>query len=201
MQKMNHTMKKILFSIIFALSFGPLFAQSMFSLTYDMSLPLGETSDYIGSFSARGFGIEGRSFLSDNISVGGSFGWHIFYESTGNQTFEEDNLAVNGTQYRYINSFPLLVTGHYYTADDGDTRIYFGAGIGAVRVRQRTEMGLYAFENKSWTFGFAPEVGVLIPINFNNALNLAAKYQYALKAGDVDINVSYLSFKVGFAFM
>jgi outer membrane protein W len=194
-------MKKLLNTTIFLIFGGSVMAQSLFSITYDMSLPMGETGDYISQFSARGFGFEGRSFLSDNTAIGGSFGWHIFYESTGNQTFEEDNLAVNGTQYRYINSFPMFVTAHYHTADDGDTRIYFGGGLGVVRVRQRTEMGLYVVENNSWSFGFAPEVGVLIPINFNNALNLSAKYHYALKSGDVDINVTYLTFKVGFAFM
>ena len=62
---------------------GSAMAQSMFSITYDMSLPMGETSDYVGQFSARGFGFEGRSFLSDNTAIGGSFGWHVFYERLG----------------------------------------------------------------------------------------------------------------------
>ncbi len=194
-------MRKLIFSVIFSLSVSVVSAQSLFSITYDMSLPLGESADYLSKFSARGFGIDGRKFITDNISAGGSFGWHIFYESTGNQTFEDGNLAVNGTQYRYINSFPIMVTGHYYTGDDGGTRIFFGAGVGTSRLIQRTEMGLYTVENKAWTFGFAPEVGVLIPYNFNNAINLSAKYHYAIKAGDLDLNVSYLTFKIGFVFM
>ena len=38
------------------------------------------------------------------------------------------------------------------------------------------------------------------PINFNSSLNLAVKYQYAVKAGDAE-SVSYLNFKIGFAYM
>lgn len=91
-------------------------------------------------------------------------------------------------------------TLHYYFGEWDATRLYAGGGIGAQKIDQRTDMGLYTVNSNKWRFGLAPEVGVLIPINFNSSINLSAKYQYAVKVGDADA-VSYLSFKIGFAFM
>ena len=190
-----------LISLFTLISFGA-FAQGMFGISYDIGLPVGGTTDYIGQASFRGFGIEGRGFIKDNFSYGGSFSWAVFYEEVGPDQFEEEdgNRTVYGKQYRYINSFPLMATMHYYFGEWNTTRLYAGGGIGAHIVNQRTDVGLYVVKDEKWRFGLAPEVGVLIPVNFNSSLKLSAKYQYAVKAGDSDA-VSYLSFNIGFAFM
>jgi opacity protein-like surface antigen len=177
--------------------------QSLFGVSYDIGLPLGTTADYIGNPSFRGFGLEARSFVSDNLSVGGSFNWAVFYEEVGPQEFSkeiEGTGTAYGKQYRYINSFPIMANMHYYLGEWDETRLYVGGGLGVQKVDQRTDFGLYTINNNKWRFGFSPEVGVLIPMNFNTSLNLSAKYQYALKAGDAEA-VSYLNFKIGFAFM
>jgi len=177
------------------------FAQGLFSISYDIGLPIGNTSDFIGQPSFRGFGIEGRGFITDNLSYGGSFNWAVFYEEFGPQEWEIDETGIAyGKQYRYINSFPLMATMHYYFGEWDATRLYAGAGIGAQKIDQRTDFGLYTINENNWRFGFAPEVGVLIPVNFNSSINLSAKYQYAVKSGDNDA-VSYISFKIGLAFM
>lgn len=194
-------MKKSLVIIALLSITSSAFAQSMFTVSYDVSLPIGPTSDFIGQPSFRGFGVEGRGFLTDNLSYGGSFNWAVFYEEFGPQEWQVDETGTAyGKQYRYINSFPLMATMHYYFGEWDETRIYAGAGIGAQKIDERTDFGLYTINNNNWRFGFAPEVGVLIPVNFNSSLNLSAKYQYAVKSGDNDA-VSYLSFKIGFAFM
>jgi hypothetical protein len=62
-------------------------------------------------------------------------------------------------------------------------------------------MIIYRQEDRSTgRFGIYPEIGVFLPISLNTAVHLAVKYQYAFKAGDNE-EVSYLSFKIGFAFM
>lgn len=196
-------MRKYIYLIaVFTLISTGAFAQGMFSISYDIGLPLGGTAEYISQPSFRGFGLEGRGFITDNLSYGGAFSWAVFYEEVGPEewTREGEDGTVYGKQYRYINSFPLMATMHYYFGEWNSTRLYAGGGIGANIINQRTDVGLYVVKDEKWRFGLAPEVGVLIPINFNSSLNLSAKYQYAVKAGDSDA-VSYLSFKIGFAFM
>lgn len=178
-------------------------AQGMFGISYDIGLPVGGTADYIGQASFRGFGLEGRGFITDNLSYGGSFSWAVFYEEVGPDEWTkegDESTTAYGKQYRYINSFPLMATMHYYFGEWNSTRLYAGGGIGAHIVNQRTDVGIYVLKDEKWRFGLAPEVGVLIPVNFNSSLKLSAKYQYAVKAGDSD-PVSYLSFNIGFAFM
>jgi len=195
-------MKKYFYIIAFTLLSSASYGQSMFAITYDIGLPVGSTSDYISKASFRGFGMEFRGFLYDNLSYGASFNWAVLYEELPAQewTIEGDTRTAYGRQFRYINSFPIMATMHYYFGEWDETRFYAGAGIGPQKIDQRTEVGLYSLTSNKWRFGLAPEVGVLIPINFNSSLNLAVKYQYAVKAGDAE-SVSYLNFKIGFAYM
>ena len=197
-------MKKYIYIIAIVLSgAGTSFGQGMFSVSYDIGLPLGETSDFIGNASFRGFGIEGRAFITDNLTYGGSFNWAVFYEEFQAQEWnvEGETRTAYGRQFRYINSFPVMATMHYYFGEWDETRLYAGGGIGAQKIDQRLDFGIYQISKNKWRFGFAPEVGVLIPVNFNTNMNLAVRYQYAVQAGDDHPAVSYLNFKIGFAFM
>jgi len=194
-------MKKIIYLILATCLSSTAFAQALFSVSYDISLPMGITTDFIGQPSFRGFGAEGRSFINDNVSFGGSFNWAVFYEEFGPQEWPIDESGTAyGKQYRYINSFPIMATMHYYFGEWDATRLYVGAGLGAQKIDQRLDFGLYTVNENNWRFGFAPEVGLLIPINYNGSINLSAKYQYAVKTGDNDA-ISYINLKIGFAFM
>lgn len=196
-------MKRYIYIIGFLILFSTgAFAQGMFSISYDIGVPVGGTTDFISATSFRGFGVEGRGFITDNLSYGGSFNWAVFYEELGPDEWnvEGESRTAYGKQFRNINSFPLMATMHYYFGEWDATRLYAGAGIGAQKIDERTDIGLYTFNTKKWRFGFAPEVGVLIPVNFNSSINLSVKYQYAVKVGDAAA-VSYLNFKIGLAFM
>mgnify|MGYP003565721482 CR=1 FL=1 len=70
-------MKKLLI-IIAVLASSSAFAQrSFWSFNYHMSFAAGEQQDFIEKSSFRGVGVDGRSFITDNISVGGSFSWEV----------------------------------------------------------------------------------------------------------------------------
>ena len=196
-------MKRYIYLLgVFTLISTGTFAQGMFGVSYNIGLPVGGTADYISQPSFRGFGLEGRGFIKDNLSYGGSFNWAVFYEEVGPDEWqrEGEDGTVYGKQYRYINSFPLMATMHYYFGEWDATRFYAGGGIGANIINQRTDVGIYVVKDEKWRFGLAPEIGVLIPFNFSSSINLSLQYQYAVKAGDSDA-VSYLNFKIGFAFM
>lgn len=177
------------------------FAQSsVWNLTYNMGFTTGEFNQYISKTSFRGFGFEGRGFLNDNVSLGGSFSWAVFAEQT--EALESTELFdASGLQNRYVNSFPIAFNAHYYLGEAYGTRLFFGAGIGAYRINQRTEFGLYAFENFNWHFGFYPEIGVIAPVGTGNTGIFASlRWQNALGNSNADY-YSYLSLNIGFAFI
>jgi len=201
-------MKKILLTAtIIAIGFGAN-AQSMFGIHYPMGIPMGATKDHLSQASFRGIGLEGRYFVTDNLTIGMSFDWQVFYEEEGPQTFNEEvdfdgdgtPVTVYGKKYKYINALPMMVTGYYHFGEDGELRPYIGTGIGVANMIQRSDLGLFSSDKNTWNFAMTPEVGVLIPINFNTALTAAVTYNWALKAND-SITYSWLTFKVGFAFM
>jgi outer membrane protein W len=131
--------------------------------------------------------------------MGGLFTWATFYEKLGGATVNDGSTTLTGTQYRYINAFPMQVTAHYYTSDDAyETRAYLGGGLGAYKINQRTDIGTYALVDDYWHFGFSPEVGVLIPINMDTYFNISLKYHYAVKTKNT-INYSWFGLNVGFA--
>ena len=191
-------MKKYIIVLFLALAPIYLMAQGIYSMTYDMSYAVGSTGDYMGKASFRGATlIDARNFVSDDVSIGGSFSWHTFYEAE-NGIFEDGNTTLTGQQYRYINSFPIMLTGHYYFGDGSTTTYYVGTGIGTVSYEERTEMGLFYSGNAKWHFGIAPQIGILIPMSATVDFHVSLKYNQTFKAGDYNAN-QYLTLSVGFA--
>ena len=120
---------------------------------------------YISDASWIGFGFDGRWFVSPDrpITLGISLGWQVFDEHT-TETLVTDRGALTGNQGRYINSFPMMVTAHYYFGNKDSMWFFAGAGVGTYYVIQRFEVGVFAFEENTWHFGLYPELGVQIPL-------------------------------------
>jgi hypothetical protein len=173
---------------------------SIWNLTYNIGITTGEFNDHIGKASFRGFGIEGRGFLNDNISLGGMFSWAVFAEQV--DALESTELFdASGLQNRYVNAYPINFNGHYYFGEPYETRFFIGAGLGAYRMDRRTEFGLYGFENNNWQFGFYPEVGVVIPVGFNNSgIYTGLKWHNALSNSEVP-GYSWISLDIGISFI
>ena len=164
---------------------------------YSVGIPLQDTKDYIGQTSWLGFTIEGRHFTRPNLTLGLLTGWTTFNtkdyrsDTTGNTT-------VTGVQARFLNIFPLLGTAHLYFGDRDGAKFYAGGGVGTYWMERKTELGLYAFTEKNWHFGVAPELGLMIPRG-RTSWTLSARYNYAFSAGNVG-DQSWLSVSIGFQY-
>ncbi len=193
-------MKNLIYIALLLLPAVGLQAQrGLFSMTYDISFPMGETRDIVSNTSWRGGTlVDGRAFINDRVSLGGSFGWHVF-TSKEEGTFEADNVTATGTLVRTINAFPLMATGHYYFASDIETNPYFGLGIGTSSVTTQTDFGLFTDKVNAWEFAIAPQVGVLVPINYNVHGHVKVTYNHAFQAGDARFSTSYFSIGIGLA--
>jgi hypothetical protein len=198
----------IAFCSLFMLSSGNT-QESIWTFTYDVAFPLGETADYIDRTSWRGFTVQGRHFINSNISIGGSFSWQVFNQRLSELvefSFEPANSdqTVNGTlsgeQFRYINTLPIMFNAYYYLGDPLPSAIrpYAGLSVGTAPTKRRTEIGLLAIDDFNWHFAFAPEAGILIPIGTNIDFIGAVRYNVALKAND-SINYSHFNINVGLA--
>jgi len=155
------------------------------TLTYSVGIPVGETEDYISNTSWRGFGLDFRHFRSrsKNITVGFTFAWQVFDQRFDNETFVFESGAVTGTQRRYLNSLPFLLTGHYYTSQQSNqTRFFIGGGAGVYYIEQRFELGVSSLQENNWHFGLMPELGIQIPFGDVEFI-LAGRYHYAFAAG------------------
>ncbi|KXX67978.1 hypothetical protein AVL50_24275 [Flammeovirga sp. SJP92] len=175
--------------------------ESDFILSYQMSLPLGNTSDYIGAFSGRGVGLEWkRHLLTTPVSYGFSVNWNILYEKVDERYHNpSEGIVADGRQYRYMNIVPILLHANYYFNKDGIINPYVGVGVGTYFINQRTSFGQWAFIDKNWHFGVAPEVGVVADVSSSFNMLFTIRYNQAFKAGNASDH-SYLGFNVGFVF-
>jgi opacity protein-like surface antigen len=205
-------MKKIIYAALLLVMIGvPLHAQDAVTIVdYAISTPTSDIKEFIDKTSFRGIGLDIRKYLGgDNkVSVGGRVAWHVFDSGGITETIsirtDELNGDVNGTQFRYINSFPMMGVVHYYFGEPGSVNAYVGAGVGVYYIKQRFEIGLLATEANRWQFGFAPEFGVNIPVGSSIAANFNVTYNYAAASG-TDISgektgSQYITFNIGLGF-
>jgi len=200
---------KYLFSTIFILLFTvSISAQSLGSITYNVSVATDRLNNYTDGVSWRGVGLEGRWFTNKNISFGLSFGWNVFAERTNEMiNLEQGNIHadISGTQIRTVNALPIMANAHYYLGKRRDPlRFYVGAGAGVYYIKQRLEIGVVAFESNNWHFGLAPEAGILIGLSRDVTMIVNTKYNYAFSSGESlgggdDNTYAYWGINIGFA--
>jgi opacity protein-like surface antigen len=200
---MQTSMKKILIAA-FALclsSAGILKAQTVTTLTYPIAFPSGDLKEFIGKTSFRGINLEFHKMIQDNIGVGISTGWNVFYEEMDYGTYTLDNVSLSGKQWRYSNHIPLLASGNFFLKPGDAMNPYVGLGIGVTYSLRNTDMNLYTIETDAWNFTLQPALGVLIEASDVTKVNISARYTHGFQAGsELPGAQSYLSLNFGFTF-
>jgi hypothetical protein len=168
-------------------------------VTYNMGLPLGNTSDFIGEFSFRGVMVSGDYFLEDEWTVGFTAGIQTFYEELGRNTYTEGTVTATGDEFRYLTSAPFLVTGKYHFDRFNPISAHVGVGAGLYHMVQTVEFAGLFFEDRNWQLGFMPEAGLGIEMSASTDFYVAAQYNYYLESKDIS-SQSYIAFNVGFRF-
>jgi outer membrane protein W len=169
------------------------------TVNYAISVPLGDTRDFISNTSFRGFSFEFGRFFTKEISLGFLFAWSVYHESFPRDTYELENLTLTGNLYRYINAFPLMAVGRYYFIPEARVRPYLGLASGTYVINKVTDLGVHRFEHKNWHFGMAPEAGLIIGIGTEAHMNMSARYNHAFESGG-DTH-SWLSVQAGISFI
>ena len=168
---------KYIFPLLTILLLPPLYGQQIFGLSYNISIPQGETHDFIENTSYTGFGIEGRQFINEKITLGLSFGWSKFQQESkqfsGNTGEIEEHL---------LDSFPLLFNGSYFLfGETAGFRPFAGLNTGVYFINARKFSGAGTFQDKSLYFGVAPEIGFLAAMFSDLNMMLFLRYNYNIK--------------------
>ncbi len=182
----------------------PAQAQSLGGLTYSWANPAGDMSkNFIGNDSWLGFSVEGRRFLNPNATVGISLGYTAFYERTDSDPLFFPGGTVSGDQYRSMNIFPLLVTGHLYSKAGGRIQTYIGLGVGVYYMKQLMDVASGTVTTNNWILGFAPELGFILNKGAQKEIAIFGKYNYPANAGKYlgGESGSYQYLSVGLSFM
>jgi outer membrane protein W len=196
-------MKQKITVLFFLLLSVNLFAQDLLTgLTYSISVPTGETSDFISKTSFKGLSIDLRKFISHDVSIGFLAGWSAFEENT-NQIIPTSIGDVSGEQDRLINAFPVMITTHYYFGEGTQFRPFVGIGVGAYYFYHQLEQAQEDLESFKWHLGVAPEAGFVYLLESVYAF-VNVRYNYAFNAQNDITNKStsqsFLTFNIGFAF-
>lgn len=159
------------------------------SIYYNMSFPLGRTSDFISDPSFAGVSFDGKQFISNNTAIGLLFGWNVFSKNeTGLTQYSSGNVsgAVYGNTAYYYNILPLMASVTYFpnTNRNAKTKFYMVGYVGAYSFNQQLEIGVNTFENNNWHFGLAPEIGVYYQAGRTTNLTLSTRYNYAFSSGE-----------------
>jgi opacity protein-like surface antigen len=199
-------MKKSIITVLVltAMCSGAVAQDNITAITYQASIPLGDLEEYIGKTSWLGWGLEGRRFRSSSslVTVGFSFAWHVFEDKLyGTQQLESG--AVTGTQRRWVNSLPFLLTGDYYFRRKGQIKPFVGAGAGVYYIVQRLDIGVWKREETKWSFGMMAEAGLQFPLGDIEGF-ASARYHYAFSSGQTisgnDQDYQYLTAVIGLAY-
>lgn len=192
-------MKKIYTIIIAILVAATSFAQSshritqIYSLSWQSSLPLGSSADFIPSMGLNGADFNFGFFVTDNIAVGADFAWGYNQKSLGPEVYNVgDNTAIYAALYKTTQTIPMKAQVKYLFNPRGFVKVYASAGIGATSYTEYTQIQEYQFSNSSWGFLMSPEVGVYIPFGRDAqwGANLVAGYNWATnKAQNMYFNV------------
>ena len=194
-------MKKILIICIISVLSVSAFSQStLFSFQYSMGFGAGNMKDYIKPASFRGFTIDYRNLVTENIGLGLDMGWNVFYDEMPDAVYDYKNITYSGKQWRYSNHFPMLGAIDYYMTSMGDIFPYAGLGIGTMYSLQNTDMGTYTFEKDAWHFALRPEIGIIMDMGGGSGFNLCTKYYHGFAAGDLPAQ-GYFTINVGFVFV
>ncbi len=172
-------------------------------VSYDVSIPAGNTASYIRDVSFRGTGLEIGGFIRPRLSLGIGASWNTFATDKGRVTLATDNnTVVTGKQFRHYSTVPIYGMLRYYLQpnESGKFMPFVGAGAGTIYGNRETSMGILAVAAEGWQFGLFPEAGLAYRLRSDAGLFVQVRYNYGFKDDDLPAT-SYVGVNAGISFL
>jgi opacity protein-like surface antigen len=137
---------------------------SIFALSWSVGVPVGTVTEFTGDSTPRGLDMQGRFFLTDFLSIGGTFSWNHFFQKRPGQTYQfpDGSGALTGTFYNTTEVFSLLGNVHLYPRPRGFLLPFVGIGLGTTSVTYDLQLVDLHQRVNGWYFGVSPEVGFAV---------------------------------------
>ena len=171
---------------------------------------IGNMGDFVEGGSYRGFFFEGKKFISDNVAVGGSFGWSGFYEVKDRETFNFDDDprieasgSITGNISNYYYNFPIMVNFSYYVKPEMMIKPYVALSTGTVYNKLESYIGTVGLLSETWQWQVAPELGLYIPFgpDAEAGLHIAGRYNYITYQKYKFNGIQYFQLNVGISWL
>jgi len=174
-----------------------------FSLSFTPSFTMGTLHENISESSYRGFMVEGKKFMTKNVSIGASLSWLGFYELKDRATYQFSDGAITTSIANYYYNFPILINTSYYFLPEYWIKPYTGINIGTVYSKLEKNVGSINIIDQTWQFQVAPEVGFFIPFgkDAEAGLQIAGKYNYITYQKFGYNGIQYFQISVGLAWL
>jgi hypothetical protein len=171
---------------------------TLVGVSYQFSIPIGNTYNFTPPVSWRGVGLDAATFIRGDLAVGLAFGWIVFADNT-TSTLHFRGTDVTGNQDRALNVWPTLVNARWFPkiSSNRDIQPYIGANVGGYIIERYLAIGVSAVQETHFHFGLAPEIGVFFQ-NPVGAIFVNARYNMAFASGGVPFQ-QFLSFSLGYA--
>ena len=164
-------------------------------LTYATGIGMGPTHRFASDFSFIGFAADWRTPVTDAFWPGFTVAWQVLYNKE-HTTLTHNDVTFTGTVATTLNVFPVLADADYFfLTDRAGIRPYAGIGVGLYAAEHRIDWNIWTVQDTSWHFGFAPELGVVVPTG-SVGLVFTTKFNYAFASGGWD-QILYWNFNIG----
>ncbi|MDB4835400.1 outer membrane beta-barrel protein [Cyclobacteriaceae bacterium] len=203
-------MKRIISTFVFLTLSLVAFTQAgggIISFNYSVGMTMGSSKDFVSPVSGRGFNLDVRFNVTENISIGGLVGWNYFHERLERNVYQTTGsngapITINAMQVRSFNMLPLMFqTQYHFISGSNNIKPYVGLGLGGIRVDYEKYWADLLDEKEQWVFGLSPQVGVLIPFASDlSGINIEVKYNWANFSYNEVNSVSYLDANIGVFF-
>ena len=179
-------------------------AQSVFRLSYQIGVPMGETRDFIDASAFKGMSFEYYHEVGrEDLFLGVEAGWNFFHKTYDRETYDFDVGAVTIKQWRYKHVIPVTMNLLYEFADVGNVHFYGKYGLGVYWVNDEVWAGFLEVDSDKALFGMVPGIGFTVEPSDFVGFNVAAEYQFIVN-GQARLNdrthAQYWNFKVGINF-
>ncbi|HEY8402620.1 MAG TPA: hypothetical protein VIK89_15230 [Cytophagaceae bacterium] len=143
--------------------FSQIRLQGIVGFDYSYGIASGGLRDFIPKEDFDGVHFQWRYFIKRNVSLGFCTGFNNFDKELPRAVYETNRGTVSAIQTRYFHTLPLLITGYYYWRSLQYVMPYAGLAGGGYLVRYEKYFGAFPLKDSGFTFGFRPEVGVVLP--------------------------------------
>jgi opacity protein-like surface antigen len=172
--------------------------RSLWSVTYQMGHPTGDVSGFVDATCWAGFRMDARFFPLQRLSAGLATDWTRYDETFPMLTQSTPDGAVSGPVYRYVDTFSVRATAHWYPLA-GAVRPYLGVGIGGIWTYQYQQSADLARTDTQFGLTVGPDVGVVVAFAQGIAVDAGAAWAWTpADLGDTK-DAQWLTWRVGLA--